>query len=246
VWKRLEHNPLLLLLLIGGTVGTTEGMARLVDLLLDAVFDPDLGYLLSAVGFHALSFGATFVVYILSTAGALLVVLHEESFFGDARAFSPRRFWQWAFISWLIILILPGAVSTGLGFVTSFARFVMPSTELLIAWYLLCSLIVAMLQAFLASLLLWRLPAYSVRTAPGLVIERPRGLFITYAILFVTVTMLAFGIWYVAGMDFAALATLRIKFASEVIIALLASLAAFVAVQRSNAVDKPSIISLFE
>lgn len=176
----------------------------------------------------------------------MLVVLHEESFFGNARAFAPRQFWRRAIIAWLIIVILPGTISVALGFVTSIARVVTQSVDALTIWYLVCGLLIAMLQSFLASRLLWGPAVYSKQTAPEFVIDRPAGLFLTYALLFTTVTLLSFGFWYFAGMDFMPLAILRMKVAAEAVMALLAVLATFVAVQRASAIDKPSITSVFE
>jgi hypothetical protein len=105
-WKRLERNPLLLLTLIVGIGAVAEGIARLMDLLQEGLLYARLDYFLTTLTLQFVSLGGTLTVFLLSTAAALFVVLHEGSFFRSSSALAPRRFWWRATLAWHIIYIV--------------------------------------------------------------------------------------------------------------------------------------------
>jgi hypothetical protein len=247
-WKRLGHNPLILLLLIAVIGAVSEGMARLLDLLEEYLFDLELGYLGGSLAVQALSAGGTLIVYLFFTAVALEVVRSEGSFFGAARILAPLRFWRRALLAWFIILIVPNLISFPLSIFSTMIVAAVPSWAWRLALLLGGAGSFALLQAFLASFMLWRLPVY------GLVIDlepltdrrRPPGMFLTYAPLFVVMTVTGSAILLLGQFGFVPLASFRITTIVDAVTSLFAVLLAFVAVQRAAAVDRPAVIAVFE
>ena len=246
VWKCLEHNPLLLLLILLAAVGLSEGAARLVDAI---DFFGLFGYFLSTVVVHVVVLVLGLGLSVLASLGALFAVVQEGSFFSNADAVAVARFTARATLAWLVVLLLPDVVNIPLNFAAAMLAMAAGADTPVDVIYLLWTLLNAGLKAYLAAYFLRRLPAFARRDDDSRAAFEPRvqrrRLVVNCLVVFWIVALISYAAWF-ALPNFRSLDTFRLTMASACIDALLASLLAFVMHQRAAGSNDPAVAAVFE